>query len=176
MSTSDPCHDLRFTTNHLEEIERLGQQLIAIDPALNGLFGVDMILHEGELNLLEVNPRYTASIEVLELTSGIPFLYQHAQAFGQPSQMLSRAELGLIMGKAIYFAPHTIQFPTEGPWSTPKSNDLWTVPEYADIPAPGTVIEKGQPVLTFFVKANGIDDAMTQLRQRAIEVTCMLTS
>ncbi|MFT3880897.1 MAG: ATP-grasp domain-containing protein [Gemmatales bacterium] len=167
MSTSDPCHDQTLTRNHLAELDRLGQQLIALDPALHGLFGVDMILHEGELYLLEVNPRYTASIEVLELTSGIPFIDQHAQAFGQPSRMLSRAELGLIVGKAIYFAPHSIHFPAEGPWSTPKSNDLWTVPEYADVPAPGTVIEKGQPVLTLF--AEGVDqtEVIGKLQEKA---------
>jgi uncharacterized protein len=156
-----------FNDSFSSTLDYMGQQLITLDPALNGLFGVDMILHEGELYLLEVNPRYTASIEILELTSGLPFLDQHAQAFGQPSRMLSRAELGLILGKAIYFAPHAIEFPTDGPWSTPKSNDLWTTPEYADVPAPGTVIEQGHPVLTLF--AEGVDqtDVMGKLQEKA---------
>ncbi len=157
----------QFNDSLSATFDYIGKQLVTIDPALNGLFGVDMILHEDQLYLLEVNPRYTASIEVLELTSGIPFLDQHVQAFGQPSHMLSRAELGLIVGKAIYFAPHPILFPADGPWSAHKSNDLWTTPDYADVPAPGTIIEKGHPVLTLF--AEGVDqtEVMARLQEKA---------
>lgn len=160
----------------LQALLRIGQQLVKIDPALRGLFGVDLILRDGKFYVLEVNPRYTASIEVVELVLGCAFLRFHAMEFskdntsGQPGLVASGSNSPLLLGKAIYFAPHPITFPTLGPWSLGDVHDVWAKPSYADIPAPGTVIEKGHPVLTLFAKGKETEEVMQHLRERALEL------
>jgi len=58
---------------------------------LRGLFGLDFMLAEGVPFLTEVNPRYTAAVEVLEYATGWPILAWHAGAFasrqGKPSPL-----------------------------------------------------------------------------------------
>jgi hypothetical protein len=59
----------------------IGQTLAAI-PGMLGLFGVDCIDHDGQLVVVEVNPRITAAAEVLEYAQQISTLALHARAFG----------------------------------------------------------------------------------------------
>ena len=59
---------------------------------LRGVFGVDFILHDGSPCVVEVNPRYPASVEVLEHATGKAVFCPQTDAAGPP---------GLI-GKAIY--------------------------------------------------------------------------
>ena len=163
MSTSPPCHDLR-------ELQRIATTLTDADPYLTGLFGIDFILHDGRYYLLEVNPRYTASVELLEHTTGLAFLDLHCQAFNQLNKCPVAQTFLSVPAKAIYFAPHRLTFPHDGPWTTHHANDPWTMPLYADIPAPGTSIEQGHPVLTFFAQGKDTDDALTQMQTRALEL------
>jgi predicted ATP-grasp superfamily ATP-dependent carboligase len=60
--------------------EELGR-LLASACFLEGLFGVDGILRDGLFFPVEINPRYTASVEVLEYASGISLLKGHAHVF-----------------------------------------------------------------------------------------------
>ena len=49
---------------------------------LVGLFGVDYIQHDDEPWLVEINPRYTASVEVFELATHRSLLTEHLRACG----------------------------------------------------------------------------------------------
>ena len=167
MSTSDPCHELTHEVSLLEEVEPIGRGLTQADRYLRGLFGVDFILHDGELYLIEVNPRYTASMEVVELTSGRSCLAMHTRAFGVGTNCIPHLPTEKMLGKIIYFAPKACVFPQSGPWSTVASPDVWVIPEYADISAPGTVIEKGQPVLTLFAQGADTSEVMRRLQVKA---------
>jgi predicted ATP-grasp superfamily ATP-dependent carboligase len=75
--------------------------------------------------------------------------------------------IGTTLGKAIYFAPKTCLFPATTPWSTITNADVWTIPEFADIPSPGTVIEQGQPVLTLFAQGIDRNEVMSKLGVKA---------
>jgi predicted ATP-grasp superfamily ATP-dependent carboligase len=75
-----------------------------------------------------------------------------------------------LFGKAIYFAPQRLIFPDSGPWKLTEPIDPWKVPRYADIPTAGSVIEKGQPVLTFFAKGTDESGVERQLQQIATEL------
>src|SRR5262249_36432055 len=55
--------------------------VLAARCGLRGLFGVDGILREGVFWPVEVNPRYTASAEVLEYATGMKFLTWHWLVF-----------------------------------------------------------------------------------------------
>ncbi len=54
----------------LEPLDRIGKALVE-GCGLRGLFGVDGVLRDGTFWLVEVNPRYTASVEVLEYATGL---------------------------------------------------------------------------------------------------------
>src|SRR5262249_719615 len=59
---------------------RLGDALVR-GFGLRGLFGIDCILRGGLPYPVEVNPRSTASVEVLEHATGVAALALHASAF-----------------------------------------------------------------------------------------------
>jgi len=166
MSTSDPCHGL-IEGFLLKEMERIAKALTHSDPYLRGLFGVDLILRDNEFYLIEVNPRYTASIEVLELTSGKSCLAMHAGAFGLDVNSTQRQPTDMMIGKAIYFAAKACVFPQNGPWVDVTNKDMWAMSEYADIPTTGTVIERGQPVLTLFAQGANASEVMGRLQLKA---------
>jgi predicted ATP-grasp superfamily ATP-dependent carboligase len=128
---------------------------------LEGPWGFDFILRDGTAYLLEVNPRYTAAMEVIELAT-------HSEFFGVPVPSPPSATIG----KAIYFAPHRIVFPASGSWDMDLAGefDPWRIPDFADIPEPGEVIEPGWPVLTFFEQGSSSADVRGQLQSRAAEL------
>lgn len=157
----------------LAELERIASVLTQADPYLRGLFGADLIHKDGQLYLLEVNPRYTASIELLELTLGISCLAQHARAFGceLPIPFLPPSELH--MGKAIFFAPHALEFPATGPWTPSLPVDFWERPDFVDIPSSHARIEQGAPGLTLFATGTRTEYVRHQLQKRAVELDCL---
>jgi predicted ATP-grasp superfamily ATP-dependent carboligase len=107
-----------------------------------------------------VNPRYTAAFEILEWRSlpvraGVIAAY-HPRPHGRGSPTVA---------KAIYYAPHSLTFPHNGPWEASLDNrDPFTVPEFADIPHAGSSIKSGRPVMTIF----GRDEP--DLRRKAREL------
>lgn len=141
---------------------RLGRSLCT-DTGLREHWGADLVLRDGEPWVLEVNPRYTAAIEVLELATG-------RAAFGRwlPA---NRPGAGVV-GKAVYYAPHAIRFPRGGPWDADLAApfDPWRVPGFADIPDAGARVEVGWPVLTLFAEASSSAEARRRLQSRAAEL------
>lgn len=155
-----------------DDLHRLGAVLTTTF-GLRGIWGVDFLLHAGRAWPVEVNPRYTASLEVFEFHSGTPLLAQHGRAFGATAELRrgpSRSDR--ILGKAIYFAPHRLAFPTAGPWDADLAGefDPWRLHAFADIPDPGEVIEPGWPVLTFFAEGSTADDCRARLQSTAAEL------
>src|SRR5262249_21655359 len=148
-------------------------RVIADTFSLRGLFGIDFILRDSVAWPVEVNPRYTASVEVVERATGIHALGSHAAVF-EPSfaspKVLNCSEG--IRGKAILFAEKELTFPQAGPWST-SLLAKWNLrygPDFADIPAPGTRVKVGQPVLTVFARATSINECEQRLRESAAVV------
>jgi predicted ATP-grasp superfamily ATP-dependent carboligase len=136
---------------------------------LRGLFGIDLILRDGVPWPVEINPRYTASVEILERSFRLPMLRWHRQAF--EDEALSEpapSPAGMIWGKGILYARATIDFPAEGPWSAALAAgiDVDSV-EYADIPHAGEVIEQGRPVLTIFASGKTVSECETNLQEKA---------
>jgi hypothetical protein len=146
-----------------QRLNRISEQLAEVDPGLRGIFGIDLLVHDDRWFLLEVNPRYTASTEVVELTRCIPTLVLHALANGTSI----RSSVGMVrynmVGKAIYFAPFAVRAP-ELPLST---SSPFTVPQWADIPAQGTVIRPGEPVCTIFTTGETELAIEASLKERA---------
>jgi len=120
---------------------------------LRGPWGLDFVLRDGLPYPLEINPRYTAGVEVLELA--------------RSDKSTSNA-----IGKAVYYAPHRLTFPRAGPWDADLADtfDPWRMPGFADIPAAGEVIDAGSPVLTFFAAGSTAAACRATLRERAADL------
>jgi predicted ATP-grasp superfamily ATP-dependent carboligase len=158
-------------------LERLGGAL-AKHCFLRGLFGVDFILKDGLAWAVEVNPRYTASVEVLEYAAGVPALALHRQVFDAAAPPPPEPEAGLSgsLGKAILFARKTVSFPDDGPWLSVlrAPPPLWQPPLFADIPPAGERIEAGRPILTFFARASSEAGCLARLKEIAADLDSRL--
>ncbi len=155
-------------------LEELGH-LLASECFLEGLFGIDGVLREGVFWPVEINPRYTASVEVLEHATGSAMLGWHSHVFthGRLPPLPSPASASKHMiGKAILFARDDLHFPAEGPWMaelrSPKP--VQELPGFADIPGAGERIEVGKPILTFFAAAASPAACEDALRQIAADL------
>jgi predicted ATP-grasp superfamily ATP-dependent carboligase len=134
-------------------LSRLGDAL-AEAFELRGLFGVDFVRQDEEPWTVEVNPRYTASAEVLELAAGRPLLADHAGAFGATVEAsASPCYPDRYVGKAILYADRPCRFPERCGWEPPACGP-WDWREIADVPWPGDCFDAGQPVLTVFARGD----------------------
>jgi predicted ATP-grasp superfamily ATP-dependent carboligase len=158
-------------------LEELGTVLTG-GCGLRGLFGVDGIMQEGSFWPVEINPRYTASVEVIEYATGVSALALHANAFDTlPVHPGRLKELPTSMvGKAILFAKAPLVFPQEGPWlDTPASlSSIDEPPAFADIPQQGESIEKGRPVLTLLTKGFSAESCASSLQHAVAVLDAML--
>jgi predicted ATP-grasp superfamily ATP-dependent carboligase len=149
---------------------KLGQALVE-GFHLRGLFGVDCVVCDETPWPVEINPRYTASVEVLEHATGVPALALHRRVFDPvaPPPEYRPALDGEVIGKAVLFARAPLIFPDEGPWqaSLTEVADAWALPEFADIPTAGERIAAGRPVLTIFSHAPSEAESRERLRQIA---------
>jgi predicted ATP-grasp superfamily ATP-dependent carboligase len=157
-----------------ETFECLGT-VLARGCGLRGLFGIDCVLRDGVPWPLEVNPRYTASIEVLEYALGFAALGWQRFVFDrsapEPRPPSTEASYPVI-GKAILFAKAPLTFPTEGPWlgSLRCSVSVHDLPAFADIPSAGQGIEAGRPILTLFAHADTPEACLDCLQQTAADL------
>jgi predicted ATP-grasp superfamily ATP-dependent carboligase len=140
---------------------------------LRGLFGVDCVLRDGVPFPVEVNPRYTASVEVHEYATGLSALALHRRVFeAGAAAPPAPGEAAGVVGKAILFARAALRFPERGPWSAwvAPSGGPVVLPAFADIPPAGTVIEAGRAILTLFGRARTADECLAELRQTAADL------
>jgi predicted ATP-grasp superfamily ATP-dependent carboligase len=157
-----------------DDLRRIGETL-GDGCGLLGLFGVDFVSHQGRAWVVEVNPRYPASVEVLELATGVPAIPLHRTAFNPEATPPAAGDpRSPIAGKAILYAPGRLVMPPYGPAHNddPLSAEVRAARHLApvhiaDIPAPGEVIEPGWPVLTLLAEAASRDDCLAQLHDRA---------
>ena len=144
---------------------RLGE-VLATGCGLRGLFGVDGVWRDGTFWPVEVNPRYSASIEVLEYATGLTALAWHRSAFDS-SAPVPPEPAAAIFGKAILFARAAMTFPATGPW---QSSSGWGTPAFADVPECGQQIEARRPVLTYFARADDLESCQDALQKTAEEL------
>ena len=158
MGPVNPC------ASELKDLQTIGE-IISSNYRPRGLLGMDYILNESRVYPLEINPRYTASMEVLELALGQNFITKHMQAFGFKTicENPARTETSVI-GKAIYYAPHDVLIPEDAPWVSIEANPRLFSP-FADIPRANSAIDKGSPVVTIFAKADSLTEVEVQLKK-----------
>ncbi len=158
---------------------RMGE-VIASSCGLRGLFGIDFILHDETPMLVEVNPRYTASMEVLERSTGMPCIAMHRAAF-EPVERRWPVRIewhGDLVGKAILYTSSTLRFPKNGLWlkSIEDVSKGILSSDFADIPKEGEEIEAGWPVMTYFIAGNNAHECRNNLRERAKQLKAIFHS
>jgi predicted ATP-grasp superfamily ATP-dependent carboligase len=160
--------------NLAEALRQLGNKLVDLC-GLRGIFGIDGILRDGVFFPVEVNPRYTASVEVLEYATGLKALAWHRSVFDESSEapvMPQPVGRQSSFGKAILMARRDLVIPDDGPWNavikSPGSID--EMPTYADIPHAGEHIKAGRPIMTLFARADSLAECETSLRAIAADL------
>jgi uncharacterized protein len=178
-----------------EALVRIGNAL-AVDFDLIGLFGVDFVLDGDDAWTLEVNPRYTASAEVVERFTGVRAIELHTEACGLENQgragssstpitrawRVSELKLGLggedapvlCWGKAILFAQRDVTLTERFAEMALAEAVRESWPTLADVSPAGTVVDEGRPVLTMFAEGADVAEVETKLRQRSVEVEGLL--
>ena len=160
-------------------VARIGA-IVASRFGLRGLFGIDLIRDSaGQLHVLEVNPRMTASMEVLERANGQRLFLAHARAFdpaqrsgpGSSSGTMEPAGVRLV-GKAVVYAPADLRVPDVDPPAVEaalrQARQVDGQPKLADLPWPGTLIARGEPVCTVFAQGSTDAELRDRLRRRVL--------
>jgi predicted ATP-grasp superfamily ATP-dependent carboligase len=138
---------------------------------LKGLFGCDFVLPARDRPLLtEVNPRYTASVEIVEILGGFTLIRDHCGATGMelseslPQSILS-APARATVGKVVLYAEHDAIAPDTSSWRrmTPRG----PLPALADVPEPGSRLKRGSPVCTVLAAAATEADCCRYLLREA---------
>ncbi|MDX1969663.1 MAG: ATP-grasp domain-containing protein [Planctomycetaceae bacterium] len=142
-----------------------------------GLIGIDVIFADDGLHLIEVNPRYTASCELLELTAHRALLTDQWRAHfpedcnPPPTPVpfsATRRRTSPMLGKLILYARKQAVAPDLSRLLQPRSP--WSVPLVADIPRIGARFERGEPLCTVFAGGDSVEDVRRKLRRRADRV------
>jgi uncharacterized protein len=144
--------------------------VLAAQFELQGLFGVDFILNGDDVWTLEINPRYTASVEIVERFTGMSAIAAHAAACGAATTYEEGASSIPCCGKATLFAKRELLISQEfADWSLAESaREPW--PTLADVSPAGTLVEVGRPILTMFADDADVTSVESRLRERGAEI------
>jgi len=162
--------------DEIARLQALGGWL-AKQLGLVGLFGIDFIRTSQGLWLIEVNPRYTASVEVLERAMNVSILALHATAcqHGElPDQPLIEATS--FAGKQVVYAESAGVIPLVFGELVDELNRPGRPTEIADLPRIGERIAAGQPVATVFAGGANAGEVTVNLIARAAAVSKVLST
>jgi predicted ATP-grasp superfamily ATP-dependent carboligase len=126
----------------LDQVQRIAA-LVTREFGLVGVNGIDFVLNDGQVCLTEVNPRYSASMELVERAYGLPMFDLHARAVLHSElpefDLANWLADGPFHGKAILYA--------ERDAIAPDTND-WLDHGIRDVPFPGDSLAQGGPICT----------------------------
>lgn len=139
---------------------------------MQGVWGLDFLLADDELWALEVNPRYCASLELLERAYSLSMIALHVLACERdelPSVSLETLPRRIV-GKMIVYAPRAGAFPTGFAAELLAANvdNDWL--EYADISPDGTLFPAGGPLVTVFAEGDSVCEVEASLQQARIDL------
>jgi predicted ATP-grasp superfamily ATP-dependent carboligase len=125
--------------------------------ALRGLFGLDVIRVEGEARVIEINPRWTASMELLEEACGRSFFDLHLQSL-EPQPLEAVPVAKRFLAKGILWADRPMIAPDP---------DVLRALGARDRPRRGERFLPGMPVCTLFAEGADAGECRRVLRARA---------
>lgn len=128
---------------------------------LKGVNGIDFILKDGIPYLLEVNPRYTAAMELVERAYNLNVMEAHMKSFEGllPTFNLSEYLERGYWGKAILFAEREL--------AIPSLQKVWFERGIRDIPFEGDILSQGDPICTLFAYGRSREGCYKKLVEKA---------
>ena len=165
-----------FSSRLQRLLNAIAVSLVSSVPGLHGLIGLDFRFDGKDIWLTEINPRYTASVEILEYTQGRSLLNLNppescmrttitSQRSDSPvKDCLKSHSTARVFIKQILYAHSRIEAPNLS--SLIVHSDPWRLPQIADIPTPGAVFEMGWPICTVLASGATSDDARANLRRQ----------
>lgn len=152
------------------QVLRAGQAVYE-EFGLQGWFGIDFIVDEtGTLQVLEVNPRYTASVELLEMAYHRSTADLHVAACRQQSVALPSLDLDdipVVAKGVVYSAAHE-RIPPElvemlkARWRRQR--------DVRDIPAEPQLFGSSSPMFTLYAQGNSEREALESLARKHAEL------
>lgn len=128
---------------------------------LRGVNGIDFIARDGAAVVIEVNPRWTASLELAERARGSSLFPTHAAACEGRLEPPCAPTSG-VFGKAVVFARTT---------TVAGDTDAWlSDPDVRDVPASGSALPRGEPICTVFAQGRDAEECRAALVARAVRV------
>jgi len=150
------------------QVRSIGECLVR-QFGLSGLFGLDFILdQQGQIWLLEVNPRYTATMELLERQTGQSFMAKHTECYPEQNLDLKANEAPTsceVFSKQIIYAPGAMTAPAIHFFDEFLVQDLCV--EAADLPEEGLAITAGEPVCTLIARGTTENESIKRLQENA---------
>jgi predicted ATP-grasp superfamily ATP-dependent carboligase len=162
---------LRLTPQLRAKLQAMGS-VLANGSGMSGLLGVDFVMAAENIWPIEVNPRYTASMEILEWSLGESLVGWHVAACreGRLPVAVCIDEIDRWRGKAILFAESDMTIRPDAVETLSQQNATRSWPLVADIPMPGSRLQAGQPVLTVFEEASTRQLVRSALSRRLEEL------
>jgi predicted ATP-grasp superfamily ATP-dependent carboligase len=142
-----------------ETIRRFGERAAAAS-SLVGWWGADFIVNENAY-LLEINPRFTASMELIADAHGIDLVGTQISAINGVMFNGGAAQAEGCRATAVCYAKDDFIFNGAREWF-----DLGA----RDIPHDGNIIKKGEPIISLYARAGSCDKCMRILKEQAAKL------
>ena len=146
-------------------VDRIRQIVRAVTREFHlvGVNGIDFILKDKTVYPLEINPRYTASMELVERAYGLNIFKTHLEACqgSLPDFDLLAHPDADCFGKAIRFASQALIFHDPRRWFDQGARDL---------PLEGEQIAQGKPVCTVLSRGPSRSECYDRLTRAAAEI------
>ncbi len=143
------------------ELADMAEEIIT-ELRLVGTNGVDFLLTDKGPVVVEVNPRFQGSLDTVELSTGLNVFKAHMEAFR--GILPERPVPSRSAGRIIFYAREDLKI-------VPGLFLEGLVDGLTDIPRPGSLIKKGDPVASILATGANRADVLKLLMDRAAELS-----
>jgi len=137
-------------------LEKFGRK-IAESSGISGFWGADFILSNEKLWLLEINPRFTATLELIALEHGLDLVAEQGGMLhgAEPPALTAPSR---VRGTAVCYADGEILFGKPADWFAKGARD---------IPRAGKRFKNGEPVISIYANGDSAEKAISRLKKTA---------
>ncbi|WOF15879.1 ATP-grasp domain-containing protein [Methanoplanus sp. FWC-SCC4] len=142
-----------------DQIVKTAEKIVSMSGCI-GSVGVDFIAGDKEFWAIEINPRFQATMDIVEMSTGINLFKAHINSFNGilPEKMPEPVQYA---ARRVLFAEKDIKV----------RDDLKDLFEYiSDIPHIGTEIEEGSAILSVYGNGQTREEALMSLDKAIIEI------